>query len=276
MGLVVQHRRRRVAQMANLDERYPHLSELVRSVLTLSLDALASRAPCDDYPFYDLERLLANVRDNDYEVLDEFGSWFAQARGYLATIDAYVGLGVIENRRRFLVKKLSAPRNPSNRPVSAEMLDTLVECSWGLWLHEMFGAIQEGKVLPSGARDADFYVNSGDIGLWVDCISVTPEADQPDLGAYFSKVARNKWRKKFGHRQDQGIATALAVTVIKNQEYIVPFLRYHEQLGSQWAPETSLWNSCPSLKRVWFGMPPWHEDPQQPAIFGTWESPKKV
>lgn len=57
----------------NLDLQYPNLSALIQSVLGMSLQQLAARAPAAGYTFFDLERLLAHVRDINQLQLDEIG-----------------------------------------------------------------------------------------------------------------------------------------------------------------------------------------------------------
>lgn len=214
------------------------------------------------------------MRDNDrLEPPEIVGSWFAQARGYLATIDAYVSLGKLKDPRLFVTKKLAAPVEPRAVPPGSEMLDTLAECSWGLWLHEQFGNLEEARVLPSEDRDADFFVTTKDGPLWVDCISIAPTKDRADLNCYFSRVVQNKWHEKFGLERDREIRAAIAVSVLKNQEFVVSFLRFDEASGKAWEPRESLWSACPTLERAWFGMPPWHDRPQQPNIFATWKRP---
>src|ERR1041385_726049 len=103
-------RPRRDLTMATLDSTFPDLSGLVRRVLRVSLEDLASRAPASDFQFYDLERLLAKVRANEALHLDEicaaiFGAHHAQDRGYVATVDAFVKLGVIRDEKAFVEKK---------------------------------------------------------------------------------------------------------------------------------------------------------------------------
>jgi hypothetical protein len=179
--------------MATLDELFPHLSELVRDVRGLSLDDLSTRAPSVGFPFYDLERLLAAVREDEVDPLDGtlapiFGVQDAQLRGYVATIDAYIGLGTLQGRKRnaFVAKKLMVPRAPRAPLDSSEMLDTIAECSWGLWLHDEYGNIEAEKPFPNGSGDADFYVES-DIGpLWVDCMSPAPDERPPSVMAYLT------------------------------------------------------------------------------------------
>jgi hypothetical protein len=101
---------------AVLDVDYPHLSAAVRDVLSLTLDQLADRSPCRDiFKYFDLERLLAAVRDNPLFNDPEFTTYsdnWAQVRGYLSTFDAYIGLGVLKNPADFITNKLLAPMQP--------------------------------------------------------------------------------------------------------------------------------------------------------------------
>src|SRR5216684_1245388 len=83
----------------SLDTKYTALSRLVRSVLGLDLETLASRAPAVGYEYFDLERLLAHVRSSPLALDDKiFGPFSRQVRGYLATIEAYVALGIIKDK----------------------------------------------------------------------------------------------------------------------------------------------------------------------------------
>lgn len=103
----------------SLDQRYPFLSGLIRSVHRISLEELTRRAPTAvEYEYYDLERLLANVRDNDHwhEASGPLVAYFDQPRGYLATLEAYVGLGIVKDPRRFVTKKFAAPAVPRPGP----------------------------------------------------------------------------------------------------------------------------------------------------------------
>jgi hypothetical protein len=143
--------------MATLDEMFPNLGRLVQRVLGMSLEGLASRAPAVGFQFYDLERLLATVRANEASPLDElctaiYGAHRAQDRGYIATIDAFIGLGAIRDEQAFVEKKLMAPRMPRTQHNSSEMMDTVVECSWGLWLNDEHGTSrQKGLFLTAPA-----------------------------------------------------------------------------------------------------------------------------
>ena len=266
--------RARVARVV-LDADYPHLSATVRSVLSLSLDQLADRCPCEiEFKYFDLERLLAGVRDsplfNDPEYTNYSDSWM-QVRGYLATFDAYIALGILKNPAEFITKKLLAPVRPQPvPPKSGEMLDTLAECTWGLWLNDEHGNIEETKLLPGGVGDADFFVNTANGPLWVDCMSICSKTPRDDMMKYLAPRVRTKWREKFGARS-ANLPTAIAVTLLKDQENVVGALIRDEITKNDYVAPSSLWSDCPGLQSVWFATAPWDSGAHRPPIFTTWE-----
>jgi len=261
--------------MTTLDDRYPHLSSLVASVHGFGLERLADRAPAGDYDYFDLERLLAHERDMRLQAaaggLDALLA--QQPLGYVATIEAYVGLGVLKNRRGFVTQKLRAPAKAHAEPQGAQMLDTLAECSWGLWLHHQHGNLEEERVLPDGRGDCDFYVSTEEGPLWIDCISVAPTSDRFDLNTYFSDVVRKKWRTKFAARGATHLPLGIAVSVIKNQEHLIAALHFNETIGEACVPRSTLWQECPGLRHAWLATPPFHATPHHPVIFATWSKP---
>jgi len=269
------HRKLRNNAVPCLDETYPSLSDLVRSVLGLDLEALANRAPAEAFDHFDLERRLAHVRSSPLALDDTiFGPHSQQVRGYLATIEAFVALGVVRNPVAFLTKKLAAPRIARRAPQGTEMLDTLAECSWGLWLHDQHGGLEAEKLLPDGRGDADFFVNAGAGPLWVDSVSVAPTDRRSDMTEYLVKTVRSKWRSKFGARGTAAaLPAAIAVTLLKQQEHVMPALIRDEITGASYAPPASLWSDCPGLQAAWFGTPAWCEGPQRPNVFETWSRP---
>jgi len=261
--------------MDSLDDDFPKLSRLVTSVLGVGLEQLAARAPAQDYEYFDLERLLADAKAGQThidsgDVLAEFAQ---QTRGYVATLDAYVGLGVLKNPRQFVRKKLSAPNGPRATPRGSEMLDTLVECSWGLWLHDRYGNLEEEKPLPDGRGNCDFYVIIETSPLWVDCISIAPASDRADLNAYLSGVVLEKWHSKFEARGAANLPAAIAVTSLKKQEHFVHALHFNQTIGNACEPSDALWAACPGLQGAWFATPPWHPRAHRPDIFATWLRP---
>jgi hypothetical protein len=270
--------------MTTLDATYPSLSKLVTTVLSMELETLADRAPAIDYDYFDLERLLAEVRAaqragfTDEHYLATLGHHEQQTRGYLATIEAYVASGVVKNPTAFLMKKLMAPRAARPRAPGSEMLDTLAECSWGLWLLDKYGNLEEEKPFPGGRGDADFYVRTEKGPLWVDCLSVAPPKEKErrptDLSAYLASKARSKWQKKFGRRQHAAsLPAAIAITLLKGQESVMPKIVFHQITGTSCDAPASLWGDCPGLHVAWFGLPPWQERPHRPELFATWTRP---
>jgi hypothetical protein len=259
----------------SLDVDYPYLSAVVRDVLSLTLNQLADRCPCQAiYQYFDLERLLAAVRDNplfnDPEYTNYSDSW-AQVRGYLATIDAYIGLGVLKNPTEFITKKLLAPVSPVAEPPSDEMLNTLVECMWGLWLKDAHGNIEETKPFPGGGGDADFFVETPNGPLWVDCMSISSDTPRDDMMRYLVPRVRTKWREKFGARPGgANLPAAIAVTLIKDQGNVAPALIRDEITGSEYMAPKSLWTDCFGLRHVWFATAEWHAGAHRPPIFATW------
>ena len=261
--------------METLDTRYPNLSQMVTSVLGIDLEQLASRAPAQDYEYFDLERLLAHSKD--YRRMVDADSWLApfatQVAGYIATIEAYVALGVAKDPFHFVTKKLLAPEEPRASPPGAEMLDTLVECSWGLWLHDQHGNLEEECLLPDGLGNADFCIRTTDGPLWVDCVSVGPTSDRNEIATYFSDVVLEKWTTKFGKRGAASLPTAVAVTLLKKQEHVLHSVTFDQTIGRTWTPADSLWTDCPGLRHAWFAVPPWHEHAHRPEILAMWTRP---
>src|SRR5262245_45690641 len=123
--------------MKSLDEEYPLLSGLIRAERGLDLEALAKRAPAQRYEYFDLERQLHEVKQFGSiptGALADLVPHIDQARGYLATIERYLGLGILKNSSRFVTSKLLVPATARSMPPSSEFLDTMAECSWALWL----------------------------------------------------------------------------------------------------------------------------------------------
>jgi len=262
--------------MPSLDQRFPSLSQLVEAEYGFSLEHLAKRARATQYDYFDLERLLAHTLDDDrYGLADGvLAPHAAQVRGYIATLEAYVALGIVKNPRRFVAQKLMVPATPRPLPVGSEMLDTLAECSWALWLHDRYGNVEEEKPLPGGVGDADFFVVTAEGNLWVDSISVAPTADQSDLSEYFSKVVTRKWKQKFGALLGAtSIRSAIAVTLLKNQENALARLHFDQATGQTLSPQSHVWTDCSTLQTVWLGLPPFHERAHRPDIFATWNRP---
>jgi len=261
--------------MGSLDEDYPKLSELVSTVLGIGLEGLADRAPAQDYEYFDLERLLADARGGrTYIKAGNLLAGFAeQTHGYIATLESYVGLGVLKDQQQFVKKKLCAPRKPRAAPPGSEMLDTVAECSWGLWLHDRYGNLEEERLLPNSHGNSDFYVSTGTVPLWVDCISIAPESDRFDLNAYLSRVVFEKWKSKFAVRGAANLPAAIAVTALKKQEHIVHALHFNQAIGNACVPSDSLWVDCPGLQCAWFATPPWHPTAHRPDIFAAWYRP---
>jgi hypothetical protein len=242
----------------------------------MDLHRLAARSPTAEYDYFDLERLLAHTLDQDRlgmtnTILAPFAT---QVRGYIATIEAYVALGLVKDPGRFVRQKLLAARHPRPTPPSAEMLDTLAECSWGLFLHDQHGSLEEEKPLPGGVGDADFFIQDAKGPLWIDCISIAPSAEQFDLSSYLTKVVSDKWHRKFGARSGAAsVRASVAVTLLKNQENVVGRLRFDQAIGASLLPKPNLWADCPGLESAWFAVPPFGETAHRPEIFATWQRP---
>lgn len=262
-----------------LDLLFPSLSSMVRSVLGLTLEQLAAREPATNYKFFDLERLLAHRKVIDAIKLDEIGEAIVrlhhqQVRGYIATLEAFVALGVLRDHDAFVTKKLLAPRTALKLPPSSEMLDTLVECSWGLWLHDRHGNLTPERPFPGEAGDADFVVATARGELWIDCLSVEPTDRRSDISAYLASRVRNKWGKKFGARPSAAsLPAAIAVTMLKGQEHVMPALILDEITKRRYEAPSSLWVDCPGLQEVWFGLPSWEAGAQRPDLMATWKRP---
>lgn len=263
-----------------LDARYPHLSRLVFAALGLTLEKLADRAPADYVPYFDLERLLAHVRmihgvrlDADADML--FHLHHDQVRGYVATLEAFAALGVVRDPVDFVRKKLQAPRNARPTSTSSEMLDTLTECCWGLWLHDQFGNLIAERPFPSDHGDADFYVATPAGELWVDCLSPAPRDAQRDIAEYLASRVCAKWKDKFGARPSAATLRAgIAVSSLKGQEQLMPRLIFDEITEERYQAPDWLWTECPSLEYVWFGLQSWDAGAQRPQIVATWTRPR--
>jgi hypothetical protein len=102
---------------ATLDQKYHRLSHLIDTVLGIGLEDLANRAPASNYEYFDLDRLLAHVRNNSsIGQVSSLAPYETQVRGYLATIEAYLELGVVKDLNHFVLKKLVAPKIPNAKP----------------------------------------------------------------------------------------------------------------------------------------------------------------
>lgn len=259
-----------------LDTKYPHLAALVRAGLGLTLEKLADRAPARDFEFYDLERLLAQVREietikHSAVTAAIFAAHENQIRGYVATLEAFVALGVVKSARTFVRKKLHTPLKA--RPVAKgpEMLDTLVECSWGLWLHDEYGNLETDKKLPLNNGDADFFVRTRTGSLWVDCISPVGTRRHASVKDFISEVVAEKWKAKFGARRGAAsLPAAVAVTLLKGQGELLPKLILDDIVGRTYSAPDELWNECPGLQCVWFGLQSWSRSAQRPDVVATW------
>lgn len=262
-----------------LDVLFPSLSATIRSVLGLTLEQLAARQPATNYKFFDLERLLAHRKAIDAMKLDDIGEAIVrlhhqQVRGYVDTLEAFVALGVLRDDEAFVTKKLLAPRTALKLPPSSEMLDTLVECAWGLWLQDRYGNLTAERPFPGGAGDADFVVATARGELWVDCLSVEPTDRRSDVRAYLASRVRTKWAKKFGARPSAAsLPSAIAVTMMKGQEHVMPALLLDQITERQYEAPSSLWLDCPGLQEVWVGLPSWEEGAQRPELLATWKRP---
>lgn len=263
----------------DLDGRYPHLSSLVRAVLGISLVGLANRAPAKDFKYFDLERLLAHVEQISNWQLDEIGEAIMrlhhqQVHGYVSTIEAFAALGVVRDPAAFVAKKLLAPQVALPSPPSSEMLDTLAECSWGLWLHDNHKNLMAERPFPSDDGDADFFVATADGDRWVDCISLAPSDSRDSINTYLASRVREKWRKKFGARRSAStLPAAIAVMLLKGQEHLMPAIIRDEIAESRYAAPASLWAECPGLVEVWIGLPSWSASAHRPELLTMWCRP---
>lgn len=263
----------------NLDLQYPHLSALVRDVLDLTLGELANRAPATGFAFFDLERLLAHVEEIASWSLDEIGEAIVrlhhqQVHGYVSTLEGFVALGVVRDHAAFVTKKLLAPRTALPLPPGSEMLDTLAECSWGLWLHDHHNNLIAERPFPSDDGDADFFVTTADGDRWVDCISLAPSDSPGSINTYLASRVRNKWGKKFGARRSaRYLPAAIAVMLLKGQEHLMPALLRAEIVKRDYVAPASLWADCPGLVEVWIGLPSWSASAQRPQLLTTWRRP---
>jgi len=269
-----------MATTTTLDARYPNLSSLVRTDLGIDLEALAGRQPATSYALFDLERLLAHLRQIESVQHDEIGEMLVaghndQVRGYLATLDEFVRVFHVPNARTFLRKKLQAPTKPRPSAPSTEMLDTLAECCWGLWLHDRFGNVDVEKAFPNRNGDADFYVVTDGGSLWIDCVSPAPADRQSDIAEFFAETVIDKWRDKFGRRAGAAeLPSAIAVNLLKNQEHLAPRLVFDEITGGgSYVAPARLWSECPSLRHAWLGLQSWSNTAQRPNVIATWSRP---
>lgn len=260
----------------NLDVRYPHLSALVREVLDMSLVELANRAPATGFEYFDLERLLAHVEQIAGWDLDEVSEAIVrlhhqQVHGYVSTIEAFAALGVVRDRAAFVAKKLLAPQVALSSPPSSEMLDTLAECSWGLWLHDQHKNLIAERPFPTDDGDADFFVATANGDRWVDCISLAPTDSPSSISTYLASRVRTKWGKKFGARRSaSSLPAGIAVMLLKGQEHLMPGLIRDDIVERRYSVPPSLWAECPGLVEVWIGLPSWDSSAQRPHLLTTW------
>lgn len=266
--------------MMNLDLRYPAISASVREALDMSLVDLARRAPAVDYEFFDLERLLAHLELIDGRKLDDLGEMIVrlhdqQVHGFAATIEEFLSLGVLEDRVTFVVKKLLAPKVALPSPPSDEMLNTLAECWWGLWLHARHGNLIAEAPFPADKGDADFFVKTDEGDRWVDCTSLAPDDSPGSVNAYLVSRVRYKWGKKFGARPSAAsLPAAIAVMLHKGQEHLMPSLILGDIVGRRYEAPPSLWADCPGLQEVWIGLPSWESNASHPELLATWKRPR--
>jgi hypothetical protein len=182
----------------NLDLDYPHLSRLIATTHGLTLQQLADRAPASGYPYFDLERLCHNAKEMAAALAEDpcFGAQAGQVLGYLSVIDEYIALGILKSPKSF-AKKLIAPKKAlAAPPGGTELLDTIVECQWGMQFHEDGYSVEEEVPFPGGG-DADFRITDTRRGLptlWVDSISPEPRDVTPHWSTGSLKWPRGSGR----------------------------------------------------------------------------------
>lgn len=246
----------------------------------MSLVQLAHRAPAVNYEHFDLERLLAHLESVKSWSQEDLGEMLMrlhhqQVHGFVATIEQFLALDVVKDRVNFVVKKLLAPQVALPSPPSAEMLDTLAECWWGLWLHAQHGNLKTEAPFPTDEGDADFFVTTKDGDRWVDCISLAPTDSPRNINEYLAARIRNKWGKKFGARPSAAsLPAAIAVMLHKRQEHLVPSLIVGDISGRSPEALPSLWSDCPGLLEVWIGLPSWKPSASHPEMLTTWRRPR--
>lgn len=252
--------------MIDLDQAFPHLSAGCMRATSITLSALAARAPTDEqFEMYDLERLLRDVQQWSDVPLDDallqltYGAHRDQRHSYVFAIDEMFRLGHFENpadfRRKFMV-----PRTPLYAPKNEpQFLDTIAESLFGVWFHRRQMTFRFEEPLPATAGNADFWFQDAE-PRWVDCISVEPEQDVVDATVYLSEVVRKKWRKKFGrHTGARDLPCGIAVLLLKSQDKLMPDLVKCELSNTPIDASPDLWSDCPSLQRVWIAMPGWNK-----------------
>jgi hypothetical protein len=108
----------------------------------------------------------------------------------------------------------------------------------------------------------------------VDCISVAPSRVRGNLSHYLSLTVRDKWRTKFGARPSAAtLPAAVAVTLLKRQEYVFGALDLSKLTDTPILPAPWLWADCPGLRVAWLATPPFHSQPHRPDVFATWPRP---
>ena len=279
--------------LLDLDAQYPALSAIVREVSGLTLETLADRAPAHGYDFYDLERLCADVRASQIPVDNPFLAGLGgdtQIQGYLAISNEYVARGFVRKRPSFVRRKLLVLKTPkpTPSPTGYDCLDTIMECSWGLFFADNFPKVEEERPLPGDKRkNADFWVEKDSKALWIDCVSPHPQADKTmgSLEAWIEKWAREKWKEKFSaaSKLPVGLATGLAITMIKTRDpdegnhgmfdalAMLDWKRtFDEPIGT---PPDQFWADCPGLEIVWVGEPQVCSTASSPLIIREWRRP---
>jgi hypothetical protein len=85
---------------------------------------------------------------------------------------------------------------------------------------------------------------------------------------------RSKWRRKFGARSyAASLPAAIAVTLLKEQEHVMPALLFDEAINRKYTAPRTLWDECPGLQKVWIGLPGCEADAQRPELLATWTRP---
>ena len=280
--------------LLDLDAQYPALSAIVCEVNGLTLEALADRAPAHNYEFYDLERLCADIRTRQIPIDNPFLQALGEAtqiQGYLAVLNEYVARGFVRKRPSFVHDKLLAPKKPNPSapsPTGFNCLDTIMECSWGLYFEDIFDKVEEERSIPGDEKkNADFRVEKDARALWIDCYSPYPSAEETrgTLEEWIELWARNKWQSKFraARERNSELATGLAITMIKTPDLntgkygmldALLKLYFKRDFGKPIGePPDQFWRECPGLDVVWVGEPQYCSSAFRPILACTWQRP---
>lgn len=253
-----------------LQKAYPNLSSLAAAA-GASLDDLGSAVPAPSITYLGLPEACFLVRSGVPR------SPRPDAYGYLATVEAFLGrgiLGVQTKAKRKFWSKLIAP--------GSSFLDTVAEAAWAVHFADKSIPVRTDVLFDTAdpdSKDADVAIKLDGKDWWLDVKSIHPEADvfpfstgpapSPDdedatlepEGTAFALLnadqivgilagrARSKYGEKFGEAVATGPLAKSPVGVllcIVKWEQCIPIVE-----SIQPAAPSTLFSDCPNLAVVW-------------------------